>query len=144
MADLPGPSQILQALAPAWPVPANPASRRGAAALGPARQPVQLDNRMNGALTGVTSRFYDRICPGLEYPGRVIVMGPAAAVIAFIVLVVGALMGWHANRAHAAHGDLRATRGRLPGYRRTRLRSGLFAIAMLVLAVIVVRDLIRH
>jgi len=99
---------------------------------------------MNGALTGVTSRFYDIICPGLECPGRVIVMGPAAAVIAFIVLVVGALMGWHANRAHAAHGDLRATRGRLLGYRRTRLRSGLFAIAMLVLAVIVVRDLIRH
>lgn len=71
-------------------------------------------------------------------------MAAAATVLALIVLVVGALMGWHANRAHAAHGDLRTTRGRLPGYRRTRLRSGLFAVAMLVVAMFVIRDLIHR
>jgi ABC-type Fe3+ transport system permease subunit len=69
-------------------------------------------------------------------------MGPAATLLTLIVLVVGALMGWHANRAHSAHGDLRTTRGRLPGFRRTRLRSGLFALAMLALALILVRDLV--
>jgi ABC-type Fe3+ transport system permease subunit len=71
-------------------------------------------------------------------------MGAAATALALIVLVVGALMGWHANRAHAAHGDLRTTRGRLPGYRRTRLRSGLFAVGMLVVALFVIRDLIHR
>jgi ABC-type Fe3+ transport system permease subunit len=71
-------------------------------------------------------------------------MGPAATALALIVLIVGALMGWHANRAHAAHGDLRTTRGRLPGYRRTRLRSGLFAIAMLIVALFVIRDLFNR
>ena len=71
-------------------------------------------------------------------------MGAAATVLALIVLVVGALMGWHANRAHAAHGDLRTTRRRLPGYRRTRLRSGLLAIAMFAIALILIRDFIHH
>jgi len=71
-------------------------------------------------------------------------MGAAATVLALIVLVVGALMGWHANRAHAAHGDLRTTRRRLPGYRRTRLRSGLLAITMFAIALILIRDLIHH
>ncbi len=68
----------------------------------------------------------------------------AAAGIALIVLVVGAFMGWHANRAHAAHGDLRTTRRRLTGYRRTRLRSGFFVIAMFVVALFVMRAFIRH
>ncbi len=71
-------------------------------------------------------------------------MGAAATVLALIVLVVGALMGWHANRAHAAHGDLRTTRRRLPGYRRTRLRSGLLAIVLFAVSLILIRDLIHH
>ncbi len=71
-------------------------------------------------------------------------MAPAATVFALIVLGVGALMGWHASRAHAAHGDLRTTRKRLPGYRKTRLRSGFFALALLVVALVIIRDLINH
>ena len=69
-----------------------------------------------------------------------------AAVTAFVLiaLVMGTVMGWHANRAHAARGDLRTTRKRLPGYRKTRLRSGIFAIAMFFVAVIMIRDLISR
>jgi len=64
--------------------------------------------------------------------------------LAIVVLVVGALMGWHANRAHSAHGDLRTTRGRLPGFRRTRFRSGVFSLALFAIAVFVIRDLVGH
>jgi hypothetical protein len=71
-------------------------------------------------------------------------MSAAATALALAVLVVGALMGWHANRAHAAHGDLRTTRRRLPGYRKTRLRSGLLTVAMFAVALIIIRDLISH
>jgi hypothetical protein len=53
-------------------------------------------------------------------------------------------MGWHANRARSAHGDLRTTRGRIPGFQQTRLRSTLIAIAMFALALIVIHDLIGH
>jgi hypothetical protein len=71
-------------------------------------------------------------------------MGSAVAVIALVVLVLGGLMGWHANRAHSAHGDLRTTRGRIPGFQQTRIRSGLIAIGALILALIVIHDLIGH
>jgi membrane protein required for beta-lactamase induction len=71
-------------------------------------------------------------------------MGATADTLALVVLVLGALMGWHANRARAAHGDLRTTRGRIPGFKRTRRRSGLLAIVMLVIALIVIKDLISH
>jgi ABC-type Fe3+ transport system permease subunit len=69
-------------------------------------------------------------------------MSSDAAVLALVVLALGGLMGWHANRARAAHGDLRTTRGRLPGFRQTRLTSGLIAIVMLVVALFVIHDLI--
>jgi len=44
-------------------------------------------------------------------------------------------MGWHANRAHAAHGDIKTTHNRIAGYRKTRLRSGLWAIGLIIIAV---------
>ena len=53
-------------------------------------------------------------------------MGAGGTALALVVLVVGAVMGWHASRAHAAHGDLRTTRKRLPGYRKSS--SGLQAV----------------
>jgi ABC-type Fe3+ transport system permease subunit len=71
-------------------------------------------------------------------------MSAAATALALVVLILGAIMGWHASRAHAAHGDLRTTRRRLPGYRKTRLRSGLFAVAMFIVALFIFRDLIGH
>ena len=71
-------------------------------------------------------------------------MASDAAVLALVVLVLGGLMGWHANRARSAHGDLRTTRGRIPGFQQTRIRSGLIAIGALILALIVIHDLIGH
>ncbi len=63
-------------------------------------------------------------------------MSSAAIGIALIVLVVGCILGWHANRAHAAHGDIKTTHTRISNYRKTRLRSGLWAIGLIVVAVL--------
>ena len=71
-------------------------------------------------------------------------MGSAAVVLALVVLVIGGLMGWHANRAHGAHGDLRATRGRMSGFQQTRLRSGAFSIVLLIIALFIIKDLISR
>lgn len=71
-------------------------------------------------------------------------MGSTIAAIALVVLVLGGLAGWHANRAHSAHGDLRSTRGRLSGFQQTRFRSGVISIALIVVALFVIHDLIGH
>ena len=71
-------------------------------------------------------------------------MGSAAVGIAAIVLVVGCFLGWHANRASAAHGDIKTTHNRISGYRKTRLRSGLITLGLVVVAVLIVSALFRH
>jgi hypothetical protein len=68
-------------------------------------------------------------------------MRPAALGIAIIALAVGCLLGWTANRAHAAHGDIRTTHSRIRGYRRTRLRNGLYAIGLAIVLILLVRTL---
>jgi hypothetical protein len=64
--------------------------------------------------------------------------------IAVIVLAVGCVLGWHANRARAAHGDIKSVKGRIPGYRKTRLRSGLIAIVLVIASVAIIHDLYKH
>ncbi len=71
-------------------------------------------------------------------------MGAAGAGAAVLVLAVGVSAGWYASRAHAAHDGLKSTKGRLPGYRRTRARSGMIALVLLVMALIVLKDLAHH
>lgn len=71
-------------------------------------------------------------------------MGTAALGIAAIVLVVGSFLGWHANRANAANSDIKTTHNRIAGYRKTRLRSGLIMLGLVVVAVLIVNALIRH
>jgi hypothetical protein len=70
-------------------------------------------------------------------------MGSAALGIAVLVLVVGCILGWHANRAHTAHSDIKTTHGRIAGYRKTRLRSGLIAIGFILAALLIVSVMIR-
>jgi hypothetical protein len=71
-------------------------------------------------------------------------MGSAALGIAVIVLVVGCFLGWHANRASAAHSDIKTTHNRISGYRKTRLRSGLIMLGLVVVAVLIVSALVHH
>jgi hypothetical protein len=72
-------------------------------------------------------------------------MGAAgAAGLAGLILLVGLYAGWHANRAHAAHGDVKSAKGRMRGGRKTRVRSGAITIGLLMIALIVLKDLARH
>jgi hypothetical protein len=64
--------------------------------------------------------------------------------LALVVLVVGCLLGWHANRAYFANGDVKSTHGRISGYRRTRMRSGLIAVGILLVVLLIASALIRH
>jgi predicted RND superfamily exporter protein len=65
-------------------------------------------------------------------------MGVAVAfLIALVVLVVGCVLGWHANRAFFANGDVKTAHGRISGYRRTRLRSGLIVVGVVVVVLLI-------
>ena len=70
--------------------------------------------------------------------------GAVVFLVALVVLVVGCLLGWHANRAYFANGDVKTAHGRISGYRRTRLRSGLIVVGLLLVALLVASALIRH
>jgi hypothetical protein len=63
--------------------------------------------------------------------------------IAVVVLVVGCILGWHANRTYAAHGDVKTTRGRIAGYRKTRLRSGIIAVIFVIVALLTVAAVVH-
>ncbi len=65
----------------------------------------------------------------------------AAAAVLFTVLGVAA--GWNFRRAQAAHGDVKLYKGRLPGFRKIRLRSGLAAVVLFTLIVLALHDLIH-
>ena len=64
-------------------------------------------------------------------------MAPAAAVLALLILIPGAFMGWHAHRTRSAHRDLRTTHARISGLRQVRIRSGLFTIVAVAVTLIV-------
>jgi hypothetical protein len=71
-------------------------------------------------------------------------VGVAVFGIAILVLIIGCVLGWHANRTYAAHGDVKTTRGRIAGYRKTRLRSGLVALAFVIVALFILAAAIVH
>jgi hypothetical protein len=71
-------------------------------------------------------------------------MSAVAVGIALIVLAVGCVLGWHANRTYTAHGDIKTTHTRISNYRKTRLRSGLWAIGLIVVAVFVLAVAVHH
>jgi hypothetical protein len=64
--------------------------------------------------------------------------------VALVVLVVGCFLGWHANRAYFANGDIKTTHNRISGYRRTRLRSGLIAAGTVLVVLLIASTLLRH
>ena len=69
-------------------------------------------------------------------------MKPAVAFIVIIFLAVGCVLGWHAQRARSAHGDVKVTKNRLPGFRRTRMRSGMWVLGLVLLTLLALRALL--
>jgi hypothetical protein len=71
-------------------------------------------------------------------------MNSGVVLIVIVFLAVGCMAGWHAQRAKMAHGDIKVGKGRVSGGRSTRMRSGLFVIVLIGVAVLVMSALIRH
>jgi ABC-type Fe3+ transport system permease subunit len=70
-------------------------------------------------------------------------MSSASYGLVLIFLAAGCALGWYANRSYAAHGDVKSTKRKLPGYRRTRHRSGVVALILAFVIGIVVLGLIK-
>ena len=62
-------------------------------------------------------------------------MGSAAVLLVLIVLVVGGYVGWQLRHAYGANSDLKVHKQRIPNFRKTRNRSWLTSL-LLVLAVL--------
>ena len=71
-------------------------------------------------------------------------MTAGVVLIVIVFLAVGCMAGWHAQRAKMAHGDIKVGKGRVTGGRQTRMKSGLYVIVLLVIAILVISALIRH
>ena len=70
-------------------------------------------------------------------------MSSASYGLVIIFLGAGCALGWYANRSIAAHGDVKSTRKKIPGYRKTRHRSGIVALILAFVIGVVIFDLIR-
>jgi uncharacterized iron-regulated membrane protein len=62
-------------------------------------------------------------------------VGSTAVLVAIIVLVVGGYVGWQLRHAYGANSDLKVHKNRIPNFRKTRNRSGLTSV-LLVLGVL--------
>ena len=67
----------------------------------------------------------------------------SAAGLALIVGVVGIFVGWNFRTARGANADLKVHKGRIPGFRRTRNRNGLWSILLVVLTLLLLTALVR-
>ena len=63
-------------------------------------------------------------------------MGSTAAAMLIIGGVIGMFVGWNWRTARGANADLKVHKGRIPGFRRTRNRTGLVSIALVVLVLL--------
>ena len=60
-----------------------------------------------------------------------------------IFLVIGTGFGWHWQKSFAAHGDVKVAKNRLRTGRKTRLRSGFYAILIAIGIVLAFADFVR-
>ena len=70
-------------------------------------------------------------------------MGSAAVLVALIVLVVGGYVGWQLRHAYGANSDLKVHKNRIPNFRKTRNRSGLTSLLLVLGVLILLRILMR-
>jgi hypothetical protein len=70
-------------------------------------------------------------------------MSSASYGLVLIFLAAGCTLGWYANRAYAAHGDVKSTKRKIPGFRKSRHRNGIITFILAFVICVVVFDLIR-
>jgi hypothetical protein len=72
-------------------------------------------------------------------------MSTASYGVALVFLAAGCSLGWFANRAVTSHADVKSTKAKLPGYRKSRHRNGVITIILaLVIGVVVLGALHPH
>lgn len=57
-------------------------------------------------------------------------MSSASYGLVLMFLGAGFALGWYANRAIASHGDVKTTKTRISGYRKSRHRNGIITILL--------------
>jgi hypothetical protein len=70
-------------------------------------------------------------------------MSSASYGLVFIFLAAGCALGWYANRAYASHGDVKSTKKKIPGYRKSRHRNSIITFFLAFVICVVVFDIIR-
>ncbi|HVB41211.1 MAG TPA: hypothetical protein VNF47_00725 [Streptosporangiaceae bacterium] len=70
-------------------------------------------------------------------------MSSASYGLILVFLGAGFALGWNANRSYAAHGDVKSTKKKIPGYRRTRHRNGVITIILAFVIGVMVFDMLR-
>jgi len=70
-------------------------------------------------------------------------VGSAAVLVALIVLVVGGYVGWQLRHAYGANSDLKAHKARIPNFRKTRNRSWLTSLLLVLAVLLMLRILMK-
>jgi membrane protein required for beta-lactamase induction len=70
-------------------------------------------------------------------------VGSAGVLVALIVLVVGGYAGWQLRHAYGANSDLKAHKSRIPNFRRSRNRSWLTSILVVLVLLFLLRILMH-
>jgi hypothetical protein len=63
--------------------------------------------------------------------------------VALAVLIAGGYAGWHLRHAYGANSDLKVHKKRIPKFRKTRNRSGLTAILLVLAVLLLLRILMK-
>jgi uncharacterized membrane protein len=71
-------------------------------------------------------------------------VSPSAIAFVVIFLALGCLLGWYSQKTTAAHSDVKVAKTRLSGGRRTRWRSGVLVLVLLVVLLLAVKDVLVH
>ncbi len=69
-------------------------------------------------------------------------MGSSVVLVALVVMVVGGYVGWHVRHAWGVNADIKVYKTRLPLFRRSRNRSALRALALVVITLFILRGLL--
>ena len=70
-------------------------------------------------------------------------MGSSALLVILAATAIGVFAGWHLRHASGANSDLKAHKTRIPNFRKTRNRSGLYIAGLVVFTLLVLRALVR-
>jgi hypothetical protein len=70
-------------------------------------------------------------------------VGSTAVLVALLVLVVGGYVGWQLRHAYGANSDLKVHKSRIPAFRKTRNRSGLTSVLLVLGVLFLLRILMK-